>query len=264
MVKRNVTILGINDGHDAGAALIRNGKVLAAIQEERLVNIKHYSGVPEKAIKMVFKVAGVHPSEVDAIAIGSLLRVVAPLKEEETLKVKIFKKLSPYIANHTFVSILRNILHKFRKMEELYKVFSELEIEDKEVIFIEHHVAHATCAYRASPWPYNEPILIFTADGAGDLVSATVNIGENGEIRRMATTLYYHSIGNVFYSEITRYLGLKPWDHEYKVMGLAPYGKPEYCIEQIKKIIRIHPNKPLEFQNTIGAYGEYVQSSLKH
>ena len=111
MVKRNVTILGINDGHDAGAALIRNGRVLAAIQEERLVNIKHYSGVPEKAIKMVFKVAGVHPSEVDAIAIGSLLRVVAPLKEEESFKVKLFKKLSLYIANHIFVNILRRYLH---------------------------------------------------------------------------------------------------------------------------------------------------------
>ena len=263
MPKRNITVLGINDGHDAGAAIIRNGKVLAAIQEERLKNIKHYSGVPEQSIKMVFKVADIHPSEIDAIAIGSLLRVVSPLKEEQGLKVKLFKKLSPFLANHTFISVFRKILHKFRKMKELHKVFADLGIEDKEIIFVEHHIAHASCAYRTSPWSYEEPVLIFTADGAGDLISATVNIGENGEIRRIATTTYYHSVGNVFYSEITRYLGLKPWDHEYKVMGLAPYGKPEYCLEIIKKIIRINPKNPLEFQNTIRGYCEYVQPKLQ-
>lgn len=89
MVK-NVTVLGINDGHDAGVALIRNGRVLAAVQEERLVNIKHYSGVPEKSIKHVFKIAHIHPSEVDVIAIVGLVRATAPLKEEESLKVRLF------------------------------------------------------------------------------------------------------------------------------------------------------------------------------
>lgn len=263
MAKRNVTVLGVNDGHDAGAAIVRNGKVLAAIQEERLVNVKHYSGVPRESIKAVLKVAKIHPSEIDIIAIVGLIRTVAPLMEEKSLKVKLFNKLSPYLANHTFAKLFRKFLHKFRKMEELRKIFVELKIEDKEVMFIEHHLSHASCAYRMSPWSDNEPVLILTADGAGDLLSATVNIGQKGEINRIASTLYYHSLGNVFYSEITRYLGMKPWDHEYKVMGLAPYGNPEYCIEKIKKIIRINPQKPLEFQNIIGKYREYVQQKFK-
>ena len=67
----------------------------------------------------------------------------------------------------------------------------------------------------------------------------------------------------MLYSEITRYLGLKPWDHEYKVMGLAPYGKPEYCIDRIRKIIRQNPKNPLKFQNTIRGYCEGVQSKLR-
>ena len=262
MPRRSFTVLGINDGHDASAAIVRDGKVVAAIQEERLVNIKHYSGVPEKAITNVFKVAGIHPDEIDAIAIGSLLRVVSPLKEEQSFKVRLFKKLSPFIAGTPFIKLFRKVLHRFRKMKELNKVFAKLGILDKEVIFVEHHVSHAACAYRQCPWSYDEPVLVFTADGAGDLISSTVNVCEHGEINRIAFSPYYDSLGNAFYSEITRYLGLKPWDHEYKVMGLAPYGKAEYCIDAMKKIIRIDPKNKLKFKNTIRAYGEDEQRKL--
>ena len=78
MTKTDVVTLGINDGHTAGAALVRNGQVVAAIQEERLVNIKNYSGVPRLAIHEVFRIGGIHPQDVDAVAIVSLNRVYAP------------------------------------------------------------------------------------------------------------------------------------------------------------------------------------------
>ena len=68
----------------------------------------------------------------------------------------------------------------------------------------------------------------------------------------------------LLYSEITRFLGLKPWDHEYKVMGLAAYGKASYCIDKMQKIIRIDPDDPLRFQNTIGALGYYIQPKLRN
>jgi len=262
MPKNKVTILGINDGHDAGAALIQDGKVVAALQEERPKNIKHYAEIPEISIREVFKIAGIPPSEVDLIAIVSLNRVYAPT-EEYPLRVKLFEKLSPFLASHTFAKLYVKILHKFRDMKQLRKIFEGLGIADKEVVFVEHHLAHAASTYRSCPWSYDEPVLVFTADGAGDGVSSTVNIGENGEIHRIAESIFYDSVGNVFYSEITRYLGLKPWDHEYKVMGLAPYGDPRYCIEQVKKIIRLNPENSLEFQNTIGAYCGSVQNKLK-
>ena len=262
MVRRSVTVLGVNDGHDAGAAIVKDGKVLAALQEERPRNIKHYSGVPEYAIKEVFRIANVDPSEINLISIAGLVMTHAPLKEMP-LHVKLFEKLSPYIACHSFAKLYVKVLHKFRKMKHLRRVFREFGIDTKNVIFVEHHAAHAACAYRSCLWSYDEPILVFTADGSGDGLSATVNIGEKGEIKRIAESIYYDSLGNVFYSEITRYLGLKPWDHEYKVMGLAPYGKPEYSLDQVKKIIRINPRNPLEFQNSIGAYCSGVQSKLR-
>jgi len=260
--KNSVTVLGVHDGHDAGAALVRDGKVLAALQEERPRNIKHYSGTPTNAIKEVFRIAKVNPSEVDLIAVAGLVRTHAPLKERP-FHVKLFESLSPYIACHTFAKVYVKVLHKFRKMEHLRKVLRELGIEDKEVVFVEHHLAHASCAYRCCPWPYDAPVLIFTADGAGDGVSSTVSVGEKGEIRRIAESIYYDSLGNVFYSEITRFLGLKPWDHEYKVMGLAPYGKPKYSLDHVQKIIGLNPRNPLEFQNKIRAYCGGVQSKLR-
>jgi len=262
MPHRPITVLGINDGHDCGAALIRDGKVLAAIQEERLSNIKHHSGIPKLSIKEVYKIAKIDPSETDAIAIVSLNRVYSPL-EEYPLKLKIFEKVSPYIHFKSFIKLYVKILSKFRNIKELKKIFEELGIENKEVFFVEHHLAHSSCAYRTSPFGYDEKVLIMTADGAGDGVSSTVSIGEKGKIRRITWSTFYDSLGNAFYSEITRYLGMKPWDHEYKVMGLAPYGKPEYCIDKMRKIIRINPKNPLEFQNTFRSYLKSMQKKLR-
>lgn len=253
-----VIILGINDGHNAGAALVKDGEVIAAVQEERLCNVKNFSGVPELAIKEVFKIAKIHPHDINVIAMVSLNRVYAPLKEMP-LKVKLFLKLSPLLHGHSFSSFYVKILHKFRPMQKLNKIFSGLGIDNKEIVFIEHHEAHAACAFYSTN---HKKALVFTSDGAGDGLSSTVNIGLNNKIKRIACSTYYDSLSNVLYSEITRYLGMKPWQHEWKVMGMAPYGKAEYCIDQVRKIIRINPKKPLEFQNTIGACGVYIQKKL--
>lgn len=259
-MQKNVIVLGIHDGHNSGAALIKDGKVVAAIQEERMTNIKNYSGAPINSIKKVFDISHIHPSELSVIAISGLVRVHAPLKER-SLKVKLFERLSPYLHCHAFSKLYVKILHKFRKMDELNKVFKELGIENKETVFIEHHLAHAACAYYQRPW--DDDTLALTIDGAGDGLCSTVNIGRDFNMERIASTIYYDSPGNIFYSEITGYLGLKRWEHEYKVMGLAPYGRAEYCIDKMRKLVRVNPNKLLEFQNTSGAYIIYVQKKLR-
>lgn len=257
----SVTVLGIHDGHSAGAALIRDGRVLAAIQEERLTNIKNFSGVPAMAISEVFRIANVDPSEVDCIAIGCLLRVTAPISEEDSFRVKVFKKAAPLLRSHTATNILVKTFHQFRRIDGLKAIFEELGIGKKELVFIEHHHSHAACAYYQRPW--KEQTLVLTLDGAGDGISATVNVGKDNHIERIASTSFYNSLGNNLYSEITGYLGMKRWEHEYKVMGMAPYGRAEYCIDQMRKIVRINPGRPLEFQNTLGAYSTEVQTKLQ-
>ena len=102
-------------------------------------------------------------------------------------------------------------------------------------------MAHAASAYYLSPWDLSEEVLIFTADAAGDGLSSTVNLGRKGRIERLknSESLYYDSLGYCFYDEITYFLGMRPNDHAYKVMGLAPYGDPNKCIDKIKTMIDI-------------------------
>ena len=258
-MSKTITVLGIHDGHDSGAALIRDGKVVAAVAEERLRKIKHYSGTPENSIKQVFTIAGIHPSEVDIISIASLNRAYAP-NAEEPFKLKVFEYISPYVASHAFSNFYVSILAKQRNAKHLFNIFNDLGLNNVEVAFVEHHEAHAWTAYQSCPW---DEALVLTCDGAGDGLSSTVNIGRDGEIKRVASSTYYDSIGNAFYSEITAYLGMKRWDHEFKTMGLAPYGKPEYCKDVMDKIIRINPKSGLEFQNISGACNRNVQKKLK-
>ena len=252
-------VLGINDGHNSGAALLEDGKVVAAISEERLVNIKNYSGIPENSIKKVFEISGHSPDDVDVLSIVSLNRTYAPLKETP-LRVRVFEKISPYVHSHTFSKLYVSILHKFRSMKELNIVLEELNLIEKETVFVEHHQCHAACAYYQRT--FDNDALILTLDGAGDGLCATVSIGEKTGIRRIASSTYYDSPGNAMYSEVTAYLGLKRWEHEYKLMGMAPYGRPEFCIDKMRRLIGVNPKRPLEFQNTSGACGTQVQKKL--
>jgi carbamoyltransferase len=256
----DVITLGINDGHTAGAALVRNGQVVAAIQEERLVNEKNYSGVPRRAIHEVFRISGIHPHDVAIVAIVSLNRVYAPLKEMPW-KVRFFEWISPFVASHWWSRFYVRMLSRRRRLDELQAVFRDLGLESKELMFVEHHRAHAATAYYPRPW--DGPALVLTADGAGDGLSSTVGVGEGYDFNRIASSTYYDSVGNAFYSEITAYLGMKRWEHEYKVMGLAPYGRADYCLDPVRSIIRINPRRPLEFQNTSGRCGTRVQNVLR-
>lgn len=262
----SVIVLGINDGHNAGAALIKDGKVIAAIQEERLRNIKNYSGVPTRAIRKVYEIVKISPHDTTVVSMVSLNRTYAPL-QEFPLKVRLFYKMAPYLDSHTFAKWYVKILHKFRKMDGVYKILKQMGLDDKELVFVDHHRCHAACAHYSRPISKNKgnmPNLVLTSDGAGDGLSATVSIGHKNSLQRIASTTFYNSLGNVLYSEATGYLGLKRWEHEYKLMGMAPYGKAEYCMDKMKRIIRINPKKPLEFQNTIGAIGPYVGQKLKN
>lgn len=271
MAKRSIVILGINDGHDSGAALVKDGAVVAAVHEERLNNIKHYTGIPQKSIAEVFKIAHVYPMDVNLIA---LVSYDPPGTENpKSLSTRALARLSPLLHSDTYIKLYRRYKKSNRNIKALKQVLDDLGLGNIETTIIEHQLAHASAAYRSSPWGYNHvninrndsdgEILILTADGAGDALSPTVNIGRKGNLERIAFSSYYDSLGNAFYTEITRLLGLKPWDHESKVMGLAAYGKADYCMENMKKIICVDTRHPLRFKNTIGAIGCGLQPKLR-
>jgi len=255
--KYKIIVLGVHDGHNASAAIIADGKVLAAINEERLTNIKNYSGSPALAIKKVFEIAKIKPSEITLIAVASFMRLDDPIKEKGNISHLLAEYLAPYFHEKWFIKSSINILRNFRQKKDIFNSFESLGIRKKPIRFIEHHLTHAACAYYQRPW--NDKTLILTLDGMGDGLSATVSIGQGFKIKRVAETSFYDSIGNNLYSEITAYLGMKRWEHEYKVMGLAPYGKPDGIIEELRKTVKINSQKPLEFENISGHYLKKMQ-----
>lgn len=145
-MKKNITVLGIHDGHNSGAALVRNGAVIAAIQEERLTNIKNHSGTPINAIKTVFDIAQIHPSDIDLIAIAGLIHTHTPLKERP-FHVKLYDRYARLFKYHSINNLLVKTLHKYRSMAELNSIFTNLGFEKPQIQFVEHHQSHASCAY---------------------------------------------------------------------------------------------------------------------
>jgi carbamoyltransferase len=250
---RNVYVLGINDGHDSSVSIVRNGEVIAAITEERLRKIKHFSGTPEKSLKEIFKVSKVHPQDVDLIAISGY-NIILLTKEAS----RIHRTFSPLVPISPIIESSRkvrnfavNVLHCFRPRKRLFETLERLGLDGKEIMFVEHHLAHAASAYRSCPW--EDDTLVFTSDFVGDYLSSTVSIGRKDKMMRIkdSESTFSHSLG-VFYTVITKYLGLKPFNDEYKMMGLAPYGNPSYASAVMRRFIKISDKNPLRFQNLLG------------
>ena len=267
MSRNNITVLGIHYFiHDAGAALVQNGKVLASINEEKIRNVKHCGGYPTKSIGEVFKIAKLDPSEVDAVAIvGIIGEKILPLSEMFPNYRSLFSYFSLLTGHKKGIELLTSYLQRIKKIDAIKNELTKLGIPLNEIIFVEHHAAHAAAACYLSPWDLDEEVMVLTLDGQGDGISSTVNIGHKGEIRRVenSETSYYNSLAQSFYSQITAHLGMAWGFDAYKVMGLAPYGKPELSIDRIKQIIDIDKTNPLKFRNKIDTYMRAMQPKLR-
>ena len=260
MIKKDVVILGIHDGHNASAAVIKNGKVLAAVSEERLNNIKNYSGVPKESIKKVLEISQTSISSIQTIAVSNYTRSNPHIETDGNILHELASYITPWMHQKWFINLNLKLLTILRKKKGLNDFLSEMGIDKLPIKFVEHHLAHASTAYYSRPW--DDKTLVLTLDAFGDSVSSTVNVGDNFEITRIAETSFYDSLA-VVYSEVTAFLGLKRWEHEYKVMGMAPYGKAEYTIDIFRKLVRINPHHPLQFQNTSGHYLKGMQRLFK-
>ena len=266
MTKTYTTILGIHYGHDAGVAIVQNGKIVAAINEERIRNKKHYNGIPELSLSEIFKISKIHPSEIDAISIVGISDV-SKLSESSAYPIyaHLYYTWNPITINPKTAPAFTSHNYRFRDVDELKTILTKIGVPIKEILFVEHHLGHAAGAYYLSHWNTDEKVLIFTADAAGDGLSSTVSIGHNGQIERLkdSESTYYHSLGYSFYGEITNYLGMVEGDHEYKVMGLAPYGKSSYCLDKIKGIVDIDSSNPLKFKNHMNSFKPSFEIELR-
>ena len=215
-------ILGISAFyHDSSATLIKDGKIISAVQEERFTRIKHDSSFPKESIKYILK-----NSDIELSQINSIVFYEKPFLKFERL-------LETYIAfaPKGFRSFAASMpLWLREKLFQKDMIFKELKNIDpsfddvKKLKFSEHHMSHAASAYYPSP---HEEALVLTLDGVGEWSTTTIGIGKKNKIEILKEIHFPHSLG-LLYSAFTYYLGFKVNSGEYKVMGLAPYGAPKY------------------------------------
>jgi carbamoyltransferase len=219
-------ILGINAYHgDSSAAIVKDGKLIAAIEEERLRRIKHWAGLPTEAIKFCLKEAGLRFSDLEHVAIN-----LNP-------KVNRFKRLAYLLKSRPDPRLVVERLRKRTLTKSLAQSLGEAfpdETMNAQVHHIEHHLAHIASSYLCSPF---KDAVNLSVDGFGDFASAAWGTGTDGRIQIDGRVFFPHSLG-MFYSALTQYLGFPHFGDEYKVMGLAPYGEPT-MMDKMRQIVQV-------------------------
>lgn len=218
-------ILGIHDGHNCGATLTTDGKVVASVSEERLTRRKNEVGYPKGAIEDVLRIGGIDPSELSEVVYASNFMH----SREHLLDITTWYPvgLAEQRKAATEPNDYQKVIFDRRRAERVAQVVDQLGISADRVSFVEHHLAHLTAAYYTAPGlAADQPVLGLTCDGAGDGLCATVSVCRGNDIERIAKTSRHASLGKI-YSRATYLMGMTPWEHEYKLMGLAPYADPE-------------------------------------
>ena len=227
------SILGISAYyHDSAASLIIDGKIIAAAQEERFTRKKHDSSYPFNAIEFVLKFSNLKLSEVDQIIFF----------EKPFLKFERLLETYVAFAPRGFISFCKAIpIWLKEKLFQKKLLFDELKKHDenfndiKKIFFSDHHLSHAASAFFPSPF---EEAIVLTADAVGEWATTTVAIGRKNKLEIKKEIHFPHSIG-LLYSAFTYYTGFKVNSGEYKLMGLAPYGKPIYEDKILKNLIDV-------------------------
>lgn len=227
-------ILGINFGHDSSVALIVNGKLINAIEEEKVSRIKQDFGWPKKSINFILSENKIKPSEIDLIVFGGgiynhLRKNEIKYRFTKNKYRKLFEILDRSLAY--FKIKTENISHKNKLV--FTSQLKNLGFINAKIDFYNHHLCHAITAYYCSPFDVD---LVLTADGHGDGQSLNFYVnGSDNNLSCIKSNDYKSSIGQ-FYSAITELLGFKPTRHEGKITGLAAFGSKTDLVDKFKKL----------------------------
>ena len=221
-------ILGLNAYHgDSAACLFVDGKLIAAAAEERFRRIKHWAGLPTTAINYVLEAGKISLGDVDHIAIN------------RKPGVNNLRRLGFVLTHWPHPKLMAQKIKNIRSaasVKETLQANYGIEIKAK-LHQVEHHLAHLASAYLVSG--FNEAACI-SIDGFGDFTSTAFGVGQGSDVKIDSRVYFPHSLG-IFYSALTQFLGFPHYGDEYKVMGLAPYGEPNF-LEPLREIVRIRPD----------------------
>src|SRR6266849_154839 len=223
-----MNILGINAYHgNASAAIICDGQLVAAVEEERFNRVKYAAGFPAAAIRYCLKEAGITLAEVDHVAV--------PRNPYARLGTKLFYALRM----PSFAQERMRVLTKFTGIPEALAAAFDSDPAKLSASFhrVEHHQAHLASSYFVSPFDH---AALLSADGLGDFASSMWGTGRGNQLEIDGSIAFPHSLG-LYYSAVTQYLGFLKFGDEYKVMGLAAYGEPAH-LETFRDIVRFNLN----------------------
>lgn len=248
-------ILGVSESHNASAALLKDGELVAAAQEERFTREKNASGYPKNAIDYCLKYARIKASDLELVVIAD--KVVPPIfdKSPENAHLERNFFLDKFLDLETALELkfpfIRDLSFKlYRSFNNLNRIDSRparikklkkyFRLNEDKFVFVDHHLCHGLAAlYSSGLAQIGGEILIFTADGVGDNLSATLSIFDKNGVKKLYSNPSQNSLG-FFYQHITEFLGFKPIEDEYKVMGLASYvpdSKSEKVYKKIKEFV---------------------------
>src|SRR5262247_3900832 len=214
---KDMTILGINAYHgDGSAVLIQDGRLKAAVEEERFRRIKHWAGFPSQSIKVCLEMAGLTSADVDYFAISRDPRANLARKALFTVLRRPNKRLIKDRTNN------RNHIVGLPETIANTLTLDEATVRSR-IHWIEHHPTHLSSAFFVSPF---DEAAVCAIDGFGDFVSTSFGIGRGNQLKVIRRVFFPHSLG-LLYLALTQYLGFPEYGDEFKVMGLAPYGTPE-------------------------------------
>jgi carbamoyltransferase len=225
-----MTILGINAYHgDVSAVLVRDGLLLAAVEEERFRRIKHIAGFPTEAIRACLAMTGVKPQEIEHVGVS------------RNPKAHLWRKALFALRHRPGGGLVRDRAANYRRVGAIPEAVHDalgLGSADKPPKFhwVEHHPAHLASTFFVSPF---DDAAVCAIDGFGDFVSTSWATGKASRFDVIHRTFFPHSLG-VLYLAITQYLGFDRFGDEFKVMGLAPYGSPDF-VNEIRRLVELKP-----------------------
>lgn len=222
-------ILGINAYHgDASACIYKDGQLLAATEEERIVRVKHWAGLPVEAVRFCLSEAGIGFGQLDHIAVSRNPWAKFPQKV-----------LYAFRHGMPFSSIRKRTSHIGGVKEIVTDLANQLGHSGSmpQVHFIEHHHCHLASAFYASPY---EEAALLSVDGMGDFSSVMTGVGMGTKMKTFDSVTFPHSLG-FLYTMFTQFLGFPHYGDEYKMMGLSPYGQANY-MDKVRDVISLLPN----------------------
>jgi carbamoyltransferase len=240
-------LIGIHDGHNSSVVLMKNGEIIDAVQEERFNKIKNFGGFPILSLDYILKKNFLKVSDIFEFIFASELSYYRGLENRQNV-IKKYKK-NFYKKNSLIKSLKKKIYnfipkiivkekkkYRFNQISKIRKKpLLSMGVKDCKIVFVEHHLCHASSAAYGSG--NTEETLVVTLDGAGDNCAGSVYNYNNGYLKKIISIPAEYSLGKL-YSSITFFLGMVPLEHEYKVMGLAPYSENSKQSHEVRNFLK--------------------------